>query len=531
MSDCSLIDISLLEPSLVTPPLGQQPKASPGACERCHKYKEKCNFGMAQRTCSRCIALGEQCRPRLRKRMGRRPVAQQLPYGATSVMHLALVKGDHEDTVHPAAGARAICNGVKYANPAKRLRSRPGRPDPQFPRPNAPVRFDLCNPPCFRTLQPPIRSSWQVSQVLETPEGFFEAHRTFLLGPSFVGEFRAAVRRLFARSPQVLTDAYSIALKLMGSRHAASPDIDDYDLAIGAHCLQRLTDGSSSITHPEDAAAILLMGQAVLVYNTLIPSPATQVITRGTLLSAKPWYPALMKRPYLNAVTLTPVLMDTVDCLIRREIPVIRLPVLDGCVVDRFLGVCSSLLPLLYELCERSYHAKMNSLVDHVSPWDSVEDNVYSEIEGKIREWTPELPSCFFTRYSALEVSAMLAQARSYRIAAVLVIHRLRFPLGIEDFVAQHHADDILRELSILNTWPPDAATGLGLDFPLLVATLELPGPGSDIYRAFEPLRFRRQHSDEILDFIDFATAARGTGYQGLWFDLVHSRLHGVTVT
>jgi hypothetical protein len=142
-----------------------------------------------------------------------------------------------------------------------------------------------------------------------------------------------------------------------------------------------------------------------------------------------------------------------------------------------------------------------------------------------------ELPSCFFTTYSALEVSIMLAQARSYRLATLLVIHRLRFPLGVENVVAQHYANGIVQELSILKAWPPDAATGLGLDFPLLVATLELPELGANIYKAFEPYRFRRQHSDEILDFIKFVTTAKEKGYNGLWFDLVHNRLHGVIIT
>jgi hypothetical protein len=468
--------------------------------------------------------------------MGRRPVAQQQPYGATSVMHL--VKRNQIHAVDSIAGGQVLCNNVKYANPAKRLRRCSSTPDPRLPCPNTPALFEaiawagsLYNPPSSRTLRSPLRSSWQVNHVLETAEGFFEVHRTFMLGRSFVDEFQSAVRRLFARSPQVLADAYSVALKLMGSRHATSPGLDGHDLTIGIRCLQRLMDESSSITHPEDAAVIILLGQALLVYNTLITSPATQVITRGTLLSVKHWYPALIKQPHLDAVTLTPVLIDTIECLIRREMPVIRLPTPDRCIIDRFLGVCSSLLSLLYELCERSYQAKLNEFVEHVSPWDSVEDDTYSEIESKIRDWAPELPSCFFTAYSTLEVSIMLAQARSYRIATLLVIHRLRFPLGIEDLVAQCYANDILRELSILKAWPPDTATGLGLDFPLLIATLELPEVGSDIYKVFEPLRFRRQHSGEILDFINFVTAARENGYNGLWFNLVHDRLHGVTLT
>lgn len=512
--------INLLESSrLITTPK-QLPESSPGACEHCHRDKKKCSFGKAQKSCSRCIALDEQCRPRRWKRMGRRPVAQSLPFGATSVLHL--VSGNKRQTVHAIDADKIIFHAARSTNPAEHQRRHLNiSRDTQA----------LSSPTCFRTLRPPVQSSWEVNVVLETAEGFFEAHRTFVIGRSFVDEFQTTVRRLFARSPQQLADAYYVALKLLTSRHAISRSLDSRDLTIGSRCLQRLMNESSSIAHLEDAAVVLLLGQALLVYNTLIASPATQVITRGTLLSVKHWYPALIKQPYLDAVTLTPVLMDTIECLVRREVPVIRLSASNRCIVDRFLGVRSSLLPLLYELCERSYASKMNELWRFTSSWDAGEDDTYSEVERRIRGWSPNLPPCFFTTYSALEVSVMLAQARSYRIAALLIVHRLRFPLGTEDLIAQRYADDILRELSILKAWPHDAATGLGLDFPLLVATLELPSQGLDFYTAFESLRFRRQHSDMILDFVRFVTAARENGYNGLWFDLVHGHLHGVTLT
>lgn len=456
--------------------------------------------------------------------MGRRPVAKQLPFGTTSVMQL--VNGNRSDMVHPKIKDQLTCNDIKYTDHPKALRRRASKSDPRLS-----WATSLYNLQSSHTLQPPVRSSRQVEHMLRTAEGFFEVHRTFVLGQSFVNEFQFAVRRLFARSPQLLADAYSIALKQLGSRHATSQRLDDHDLVIGTCCLQRLMDGSSSITHPDDAAVMILLGQTLLVYNTLIPSLATQVITRGTLLSVKNWYPTLVQRPYLDAITLTPVLMDTVECLVRREMPVIRLPTPDRPIIDRFLGVCSSLLPLLYDLCERSYQAKTSGFVQHAYPWDSVEGDHYSEIERKIHDWTPELPARFFVMYSEWEVSMMLAQARCYRIAALLVIHRLRFPLGVESLIGQRYADDILTELSILQAWPPDAATGLSLDFPLLVATLELPDRGADLYRALEPLRFRRQHSDEIMDFINLVVTARDNGYRGLWFDLVCNRLHGITMT
>ncbi|ETS85173.1 hypothetical protein PFICI_03198 [Pestalotiopsis fici W106-1] len=473
--------------------------------------------------------------------MGRRPVAPKLPYGATSVM--VLVKNDQNVEVNTAGGSSLTAHhgAVPSAKAlARSPRGRLSRSGQRPPCPNAPDVSDFTawsncySPPNFRVLQAPLRTTVQVNCMLESTEVFFAVHRPFMLGRSFLPEFHSVVRRLFARSPQVLADAYTVAMSLLSSRHATFRGLDEHDLAIGIHCLERLMGSPSCISRAEDAAVILLLGQAMHVYNELIPTPDSQIITRGTLLSVQRWFPSLLERPDLDVVTLTPVLTDTVECLIRREIPVIRVPTATRCIVDRFAGLSSSLLPLLYELCERSYEAKLNgtepSLVDAERiPYP--DKDPYHDIECKISRWQPQLPPHFFTKYSSFEVSVILAQAQCYRLAALLVIHRLRFPLGVEDAAAQVYAGEILHELSLLKSWPADAATGLALDFPLLVATLEQPEPGIEIYKAFEPFRFRRQHSLELLDFIHFVTTQRQSGFKGLWFDLARNQLLGVTLT
>jgi hypothetical protein len=472
--------------------------------------------------------------------MGRRPLARQLPHGLTSVM--LLVNSDHDvglnttdesqSTAHCGAVGSAKALAGSPHGPSERLHQR-------LPYPNATAlldvtgRSDLFCPPNFRTLQPPLRSTPQVNYMLESAQGFFNVHRTFMLGKAFLPEFHSVVRRLFARSPQVLVDAYTVAMSLLASRHAASGRLDEHDLAIGTHCLQRLMGSSSYIASAEDAAAVLLLGQAMHVYNALILTPDSQTITRGTLLSVQRWYPALIERPDLDVITLTPVLLDTVECLIRRKVPVIRVPPVTRCIVDRCAGLSSSFLPLLYELCERSYQAKLKATAPlvHTELLPSSDEDPYHDIECKIRTWQPQLPPDFFITYSAFDASVILAQARCYRLAALLVIHRLRYSLGTEDVVAQEYAAEILADLSILKAWPSDATTGLALDFPLLVSTLELPSQGIEIYKAFELFRFRRQDSAELLGFVHHVTTQRQNGFQGLWFDLVENRLLGVTLT
>lgn len=528
------------------PPAGSPCQSQPfvarakkrASCERCHRFKERCTYEEPQKPCRRCLALGKICHSRTKRRMGRRPVAQQLPYGATSII---LFTGDDQSVETDSVGAyQSVVGSPGHIRPqGDGLHKDSNRVNLRVPcrknsaRSVATTWSDLSSfsPPNFRTLRPPLRSSKQVNHVLESTDGFFAAHSPFMLGRSFLPEFHSVVRRLFARSPQILADAYAVALNLLSSRHAASRKLDEQYLAIGAHCLQRLMGGSSFITGAEDAAVLLLLGQALLVYNTLIPSPDTHIITRGTLLSVRHWYPALIKRSDLNAVTMTPVLMDTIECLIRREVPVIQVPPPDHCVADRFVGLCSSLLPLLYELCVQSHQAKTGTTDPLVPCSGDDKTDLYSEIEKKIRTWTPALPSDFFTAYSSWEANLIRTQARCYRIATLLVIHRLRFPLGMEDKIGQSYADEILQDLSSLKAWPSDAATGVGLDFPLLVSTLELPGPGGEMYKAFEPFRFRRQHSDEILEFIRYVDTARESGFQGLWFELVEQRLLGVNLT
>ena len=463
--------------------------------------------------------------------MGRRPIAKDLPYGTTSVFQLG---GSVEKrTAQSAKKHKDKAERVQVKTPIRRTRTLYGRSvlKSECSRSSSLTENAALAPCPIRSLRAPGLESKHMDYVLRTGDGFFDVHRTFLLGRTFVDDFQNAVRKLFRRSPQLLVDSYSVAMKLMQSRHETSPSVDVNDISSMARCLVTLTATSCPVASVEDAAMRLLLGQALLVSNVLLPSFATHSITRGALLNVKDWYPALIQQPCFDAITLTPVLIDLVECLVRREMPVIRLPDVDRYVVDRFLGITTTLLPLLYDLCESSYHVKeIGFAIGGLLHCDG-DNDVYSKVERNIYNWAPDIPSEFFTRYSAWEVTVMLAQARTYRLAALLAIHRLRRPLVQEDHIAERFADEILRDLSILKTWPPDAATGVGFDFPLLVATLEMPERGRELYEAFEPFRFRRQHSDELLEFIDMVIAARESGYDGLWFDLVHDRLRGITMT
>jgi hypothetical protein len=161
--------------------------------------------------------------------------------------------------------------------------------------------------------------------MLETAEGFIEAHGHFMLGKSFTADFQATIRLLFSHSPQLMADAYSSALELMKRRKIQPKECNGSDLAIGSSCLKSLRTASMSVEKKEDATVVIMLGQIMAVYNILIPCPFTHAIIRSTLLSVKDWYPSLLQQPEMDTVTLTPVLVDTIECLIRRETDVLSI--------------------------------------------------------------------------------------------------------------------------------------------------------------------------------------------------------------
>lgn len=455
--------------------------ASRRACAPCYRNKEKCNFPEENTTCSRCSLLERTCLPRTPRRMGRPPKPIDFPHRGCSVVPLDAKK-----------------HLSKLLSPPPATVYSPNPPVPDFP---------------------------EIASFLATTEAFLELHRQFMLGVNFAGDFQSVVRGLFAHAPHILGLAYSTVLELINYRRLRSDGLDGFDTNSGTRCLQYLLQGNSAVTQAKDAAVRLMLGQILLVYDALLLQTSSQIITRGALLLAKDWYPSMMRRPQLDSVTLTPILVDTLESLVRREIPVVRFPDTDRIIVDRFAGVCSSLLPLLYDLCEASYREK------HRGPSETSKDldaDPYSDIEQRISLWAPRIPRDFFTKHRATEISNMLAQARVYRTSSLLVIHRLRYPIGIQDDVAQCSADTILNELCDLTHPSINAATGLGLDFPLLVAMLELPTRGERLTKSFEQLRLRKHGFGGISGFVKAVHEAYHNGYAGLWFEAVEYGLSDV---
>ncbi|KIW08546.1 uncharacterized protein PV09_00514 [Verruconis gallopava] len=350
-----------------------------------------------------------------------------------------------------------------------------------------------------------------------------------MLGLSFTEDFRQAVSMIFNLSPYLLADAYDIVTKRLDAGCSQNSDPENMDFALGSSCLQTFSQlSSSSISRWEEAALCAMLGQLLLAYTAMSPlGTSTRHVTRATLLAIRDWYPAMLEHPRLHTLLITLVCVDTIDCLLRRDLPILRLPTLSRPSCDRLAGVCTSLLPLLYDLCECSYRMRVEVLPTKISRGSQDEHDPYSDVEQGIHDWTPSTPPGFWADYTAQEQKAMFVQARTYRLAALLIIHRLRFPLGIQGTAARSLASAILDDIAELKSWPPDGATGLGLDFPLLVAAVEMPQRGVELFGSFDRLRFRKRHLDRIEDFVRTLHEARGNQYSGSWLDFVEDHFVG----
>ncbi|KAJ1323800.1 fungal specific transcription factor domain-containing protein [Microdochium nivale] len=378
----------------------------------------------------------------------------------------------------------------------------------------------------------------RVQELLENRDGFFHVHRHFMFGRNFSDEYQAAVKRLFQHSPHTMAAAYDAVLSQLdlSSMQVRDDGRAGQDLKAGSDCIKALIEASSSVTKPEDAALVMMLAQILFVYNMAIGWPAAHMVVRSSLLAIKDWYPILTKQPAFDSIVITPVLLDTIDCLVKREVPVIRLDCSDRVPIDRLLGLCATLLPLMYDLCELSHRAAHSPRTREASSPHEFEaryrstyyDDEYTAVEQQIAAWSPTWPPHFLTAYSSVEVVTMLAQARLYRASSLLILHRLRFPLGIEDRVARCHADAILNEFCNIEAWTsnPDHGLRFATDFPLLVATLELPERGSAIVERLKPMRIQPRNSKGIIEFAGAARRAMHEGYMGLWFDLAEKKLH-----
>ncbi|EAW21196.1 uncharacterized protein NFIA_063570 [Aspergillus fischeri NRRL 181] len=164
-------------------------------------------------------------------------------------------------------------------------------------------------PTCLRTTSDALRTVMDADR-------FTAIHAPFMMGHTFASEFQISLYTILRLSAPILTEGYLAFLCLMtGYQNPLTARRDEPNMSKAANGLQTLRN--VTITRDFEAACTLLLGQAI------------------SLISAKPWYEELIQDPQMDTVIFAPILIDTVECLVHREVPIVRLPIPNRIVVDR----------------------------------------------------------------------------------------------------------------------------------------------------------------------------------------------------
>jgi len=174
-----------------------------------------------------------------------------------------------------------------------------------------------------------------------------------------------------------------------------------------------------------DLILTMVLGLGVITFDLLDSGLHAHSICRYTLgLTSTCTPPAASTE--LERHLLPLIHMDTCNCLVRRQVPSYRLRSRKPEGVDHYIGLCVSLLPLIYDVC---------CVAAASTPDDGCKEH-FAGVEFAVPNWSPSMSEAEAAKLTTGEVQAITTQATVYQTAILLFLHRLRFVFSVEDEVA-----------------------------------------------------------------------------------------------
>lgn len=203
-----------------------------------------------------------------------------------------------------------------------------------------------------------------------------------------------------------------------------------------------------------------------------------------------------MLDPHTKPLVTFLVLLETMDCFVHRQKPTLRIQIREAESVDRHLGLCLPLLPYYYDLCEINHALSVNTDEKCLARIQHHLDGVQAAVD----RWEPSQPDDFIEKFSSAEIVHLLAQAKVYRLAALLVSHRLRYIFGQQDIQADIWSKEIIRELELARRVTSRLTRFVTL--PFVIAAVEIRG----VDGRMETLRNVAKYVDQFTPVIQRAT-------------------------
>lgn len=264
-------------------------------------------------------------------------------------------------------------------------------------------------------------------------------------------------------APLLLQDPYRAVARVFLRTVTHQDPRHEAELSKCASALESLR--KIQIRKAEDVSSCLALGLSLMTFQRLISGASASTICRYTLSLVQPWYQTVWDDPRISMELTCLVLFDTVQSLFRRRVPVLRYRVRDPFMVDRNVGACASLLPLLYDLCVLGASV-CGEGHEHAPPNTS-----FGQLQRAIADWMPVFQEDTLRDFSDAETLLLMTQARLHRSAALLSLHRLQHPFGERDEEAAIISRSMMIELitcqTVAGRLPPNMV------FPILVAGAE----------------------------------------------------------
>ncbi|KAI1345633.1 hypothetical protein F5Y01DRAFT_299980 [Xylaria sp. FL0043] len=378
--------------------------------------------------------------------------------------------------------------------------------------------------------KPPKES--EIGTWLENAPGLLREERellAFLLGrpenidcyvvcPSFqVSVQQALLSQLLVALP-ILKDAYLACASALKRLEHAFPVDADSSVRHASSAMKTLR--SLQVSNSQEAVLCLTLGAALALSVQSTIGVGVADICRYCLSTTRPFVEKTVsdgKRELWHGVL---VLLETMDCLVYRRKPTMRLQPRNSESVDLYLGLCSPILSYYYDLCVISHSLSNTSNPDIQAYLQNKLDGVRSSVEA----WIPSHASNLVDQFEAAEIVVLLAQAKVYRLGALLVSHRLRHAFGEYDAQADVWSKEIMMELDVAQSVSQRPIRYVTL--PFMVAALEVREPSA-----------RNKALQDVANYVDcFSLTVQEAGRTFLrrvwrdrdshvtysWFDSIH---------
>lgn len=213
------------------------------------------------------------------------------------------------------------------------------------------------------------------------------------------------------------------------------------------------------------------------------------------------------------------ILLETMDSLMWQRKPARKFPATTA-HIDRHLGLCLPLLPYYHDLCQIS-NAILNT--KHATALNRMQGQL-DDIRAAVEIWQPTQSAHLVDRFTSTEVVILLAQAKVYRLGALLLSHRIRHSLGQRDAEATAWSKELIFELDLASRVTKQTPRFVTL--PFIIAAVEVQGDAQRVKTL--------QHVDDFVDsyalfmkqaiktFLLRVWHERDTKRINSWFESVH---------